>query len=206
MRKQDASRGAPAWVLHLEPQAPASHAGLGDLCSRALVWGPAGPPELLLRGEGRRSSRGGQGPGAQRVTEATGRGAPSAGSGVPGRAVRSAIRAVLASARCPQAVRSARLPTPRTVAWRLSPGQGLALLGPCHSRVPPGKAVGSVLFPGPLSPGEHSPEPPLRLGPVCARSVMSGLCVPGSALGDRRRRCPRWEWTPHSCLHHAQNT
>lgn len=65
MKKKGAYCGAPAWVLHLEPQAPADHACLSGLCSSGFVWGPAGPPELLLQGEGRRSSRGGQGPGTQ---------------------------------------------------------------------------------------------------------------------------------------------
>ena len=37
MKKQGASRGAPAWVLDLEPQAPEDHAGLSGLCPQGLV-------------------------------------------------------------------------------------------------------------------------------------------------------------------------
>lgn len=173
MRKQDASRGAPAWVLHLEPQAAAGHAGLGGLCSRALVRGPAGPSERLLRGEGRRSSRGGQGLGAQRVKAATGLGAPSAGSGVPGRAVRSAVRVALASARRPRAIRSARLPPPRSVVRRLRV-QGTAWLfwALVTAASLQARLWGWSCSPGPRAPGSTAQS----------RLSTSGLC----ALAPRR--------------------
>ena len=107
-----------------------------------------------------------------RVKAACTAAAPSTGSGVPGRAVRATVTPVPP----PQAPGGCSLfppPAPmRCHAEAESPGHSLALLGdPCHSRIPPGKAMGLVLFPGPPSPGVHSPELSPRLGPVCARSM-----------------------------------